>query len=214
MKKMILFISIFLLGMSSYGQAWNNNMFDWDYSAVDVPSDNGRINRNSVYHWGRDSLNQLVLNRIYYFYLKDNFYVLAYRANDNWKIPNKTIGYREERDFLLYRFNGDLEDVGNRERTPDVNDWVQVSDVLRTDYVQCKTTYVPGQIAHTVFEYDIVLNKGSCEGYDDIVVDGNNVTITITLEYGIFNKPHWHYIVIPERHRLKLTESGMFKIIK
>lgn len=201
MKKIFLFISIFLIGIVSFGQAPKGAGLFWDELSMVEQTIKGHP--CSVYY------GYNILNR-YHFHLNGNVYVLAYRANDDWKPEIRYIGSRVERDLLLYRFVGNdswkVNDKGHKipVNLPWDGVWVVASDVIRTDYEQ--------SISRRVSEYSILLKKGYYEGYDKVEIDGNIVTLTLVVEEG--ESYTREYQAYRYTYKIKLLENGMFAKIE
>ena len=105
MKKILYSITALILAANTYGQSL---MFDNPAAITDT------VDSGLGLGFARNEYD-------YFFRVNNMLYALSYRQNDgiNWK--NKS-GEKHYRDLLLYRMKG-------------VNDWVQASNVVQTDYL-------------------------------------------------------------------------------
>jgi hypothetical protein len=181
MKKIGLLIGILLIGMVSYGQSGASM---WERTPEGVCDSSIVENkyvcdiskfRNDVYFGVTNSQH-------YTFMWEGKKYILAYRKNDNYCVKQVN-NWREERDILLYRYEG----VGN---------WVLAcNDIIRTDW-------------RTAEKYDVLLAADFDDNEKHIFVTKEKIVIQLlTGESDYYTHNYYH-----ERIELIPDGRGMFKI--
>lgn len=183
MNKLVLIIGgILLKGIITFGQPsmWQNlsegvcdssiveNKYADDITKQLNPVYLGRVNPEYYYTFNWDG----------------KLYVLAYRTNDKYYVRHVN-EWREERDVLLYRFEG----VGN---------WVLASDdIIRTDWRKAGS-------------FDLLLYAGYDGKQNKVFIENGKVVILLLTEESDYYTNNYYH----ERIELIPIENGKFRVIK